>query len=53
MVIVRVILFIISIILLILLLKGKGRPIKLLDENNEPYKNSISTREKILINGVE
>ena len=53
MVIITIVLFIISIIMLILLLKGKGKPIKLLDENNEPYKNGISTREKILINGVE
>ncbi|QQK08780.1 alpha/beta fold hydrolase [Miniphocaeibacter halophilus] len=48
-----IILILILVISFILLLKGKGKPVKLLDENNKPYENGISTREKILLNGVE
>lgn len=44
---------IIIFIVIVFIIKGRGKPLKLLDENNKPYKNSISTREKIIINGTK
>ncbi|HHX69249.1 MAG: alpha/beta hydrolase [Miniphocaeibacter sp.] len=48
-----IIAILILIISFILLLKGEGKAVKLLNENSKPYENGISTREKVLLNGVE
>lgn len=38
-------------LLLLIALKGKGKPITLLDQNGNPYANGISTREGVFIGG--
>lgn len=47
------ILFIIVAAIALVILKGKGKPIKLVDKNGRPYANSISVREKITVNDSE
>ena len=47
-----VVLVILGLLVIALLKRGKGKPIKLLDENGNSFPNGLSTREKIMIGGV-
>lgn len=48
---ITVFILILAAVLVVIAIKGKGKPITLLDQNGNPYENGISTREGVFIGG--
>lgn len=45
--------WVIALVLTLAVVKGKGKPITLLDKNGNPYPEGISTRESVVIGGAK
>ncbi|QOX64311.1 alpha/beta hydrolase [Anoxybacterium hadale] len=50
-ILIAVLILILAAFLILIALKGKGKPITLLDHDGKPYENGISTREGVIIGG--